>query len=70
MQGAFPTKKPAQAGFFAARNGERYAAASQYPALNGLDMRSASGDTSTSLSVGIFSPDSVVATGAATASVP
>jgi hypothetical protein len=38
----------------------RYAAASQYPALKGLLMRSASGDTSTSLSVGIFSPLSVV----------
>ena len=37
-----------------------YAAASQYPALNGLLMRSANGDTSTNLSVGIFSPDSVV----------
>jgi len=36
-----------------------YAAASQYPALKGLDMRSASGETSTSLSVGIFSPVSV-----------
>jgi len=31
------------------------AAASQYPALKGLLMRSASGDTSTNLSVGIFS---------------
>ncbi|WP_177224858.1 hypothetical protein [Variovorax sp. 770b2] len=33
-----------------------YAAASQYPALKGLLMRNARGDTSTSLSVGIFSP--------------
>ena len=33
-------------------------ALSQYPALNGLLMRSAMGDTSTSLSVGIFSAGS------------
>jgi hypothetical protein len=32
-----------------------YAAASQYPELNGLLIRSASGDTSINLSVGIFS---------------
>ena len=32
------------------------AALSQYPELKGLLMRSAKGDTSTSLSVGIFSP--------------
>ena len=31
------------------------AAANQYPALNGLLMRSANGETSTNLSVGIFS---------------
>ena len=36
------------------------AAANQYPALNGLLMRSANGDTSNSLSVGIFSPLSVI----------
>ena len=35
-----------------------YAALSQYPALNGLLMRNARGDTSTSLSVGIFSSGS------------
>ncbi len=34
------------------------AALSQYPALNGLLMRNARGDTSTSLSVGIFSSGS------------
>ena len=39
--------------------GANQAAASQYPALNGLLMRNAKGDTSTSLSVGIFSPVSV-----------
>ena len=33
----------------------RQAALNQYPALNGLLMRSASGEMSTSLSVGIFS---------------
>jgi hypothetical protein len=33
------------------------AAASQYPALNGLLMRNASGETSTSLFVGILSPE-------------
>ncbi|MFY3382568.1 hypothetical protein, partial [Paracidovorax sp. MALMAid1276] len=37
-----------------------HAAESQYPALKGLLMRSAMGDTSTSLSVGIFSPDSAL----------
>ena len=37
-----------------------YAADSQYPALNGLLMRNASGDTSSSLSVGIFSPSTRV----------
>ena len=37
-----------------------YAALSQYPELKGLLMRSAMGDTSTSLSVGIFSPVSVL----------
>jgi uncharacterized protein YfaQ (DUF2300 family) len=36
------------------------AAANQYPALKGLLMRNASGDTSTNLSVGILSPLSVV----------
>ncbi len=36
------------------------AVASQYCALNGLLMRSANGDTSNNLSVGIFSPVSVV----------
>ncbi len=36
------------------------AAASQYAALNGLLMRNASGETSNNLSVGIFSPVSVV----------
>ena len=36
------------------------AVASQYSALNGLLMRSANGDTSNNLSVGIFSPVSVV----------
>ncbi len=46
------------------------AAASQYPALKGLLMRSAKGETSTNLSVGIFSPVSVVAATFATASVP
>lgn len=35
------------------------AAVSQYPALKGLLMRSAMGDTSRILSVGIFSPSSV-----------
>ncbi len=35
-----------------------YAALSQYPALNGLLMRNARGDTSTSLSVGIYSSGS------------
>jgi hypothetical protein len=46
-----------------------YAAANQYPALKGLLMRSARGDTSTSLSVGIFSPVSVtVGAGAPTVS--
>jgi len=45
-----------------------YAAASQYPALKGLLMRSASGDTSTNLSVGIFSPVSVTAGATAAAS--
>lgn len=34
----------------------RYAVASQYSALNGLLMRSAKGDTSNNLSVGILSP--------------
>ncbi len=38
----------------------RQAVASQYSALNGLLMRSANGETSNSLSVGIFSPFSVV----------
>ena len=42
-----------------ARNDSDYAAASQYPALKGLLMRSAMGDTSSSLSVGIFSAPSV-----------
>jgi len=46
------------------------AAASQYPALNGLLMRSARGDTSTSLSVGIFSPLSVAAGALTATSVP
>jgi len=36
------------------------AADSQYPELNGLLMRSAMGEMSRSLSVGIFSPNSVV----------
>ncbi len=46
------------AAFF--RGSPAQAAANQYPALNGLLMRSAKGDTSNSLSVGIFSPESVV----------
>ncbi len=46
---AFVQKSPSSTGFF------HQAAASQYPALKGLLMRSASGDTSTNLSVGIFS---------------
>jgi len=45
--------------------GERQAAASQYPALKGLLMRNASGETSTSLSVGIFSPSGSVPVAAA-----
>ena len=36
------------------------AVANQYSALKGLLMRSASGETSNNLSVGILSPDSVV----------
>jgi hypothetical protein len=36
-------------------NRSNQAAANQYPALKGLLMRSASGETSTNLSVGIFS---------------
>jgi len=40
--------------------GKGQAAASQYPALKGLLMRNASGETSNNLSVGIFSPLSVV----------
>jgi hypothetical protein len=46
------------------------AAASQYPALKGLLIRSARGETSTNLSVGIFSPFSVVSAMPVTASVP
>jgi hypothetical protein len=46
------------------------AALSQYPALKGLLMRSASGETSTSLSVGIFSPVSVTTGALAAPSVP
>jgi hypothetical protein len=42
-----------------AGSGGPQAAASQYPELNGLLIRSANGDTSNNLSVGIFSPDSV-----------
>ena len=41
------------------RGGNGQAAANQYPALKGLLIRSASGDTSNNLSVGIFSPASV-----------
>ena len=46
------------------------AALSQYPALNGLLMRNANGDTSTNLSVGIFSPFSLVRSMPLTASIP
>ena len=78
MQRAFPTKKPGCPRLFYLANKDQntqcfdpYAAVSQYPALNGLLMRSARGETSTSLSVGIFSPLSVVTeTLAVAASVP
>ncbi len=53
-------RPPVGGGAQSALRGASYAALNQYPALNGLLMRSARGDTSTSLSVGIFSPASVV----------
>ena len=59
-------KKPGSLGLFL----PSYAAASQYPALKGLLIRNASGETSTSLSVGIFSPLSVTGAAGAAASVP
>jgi hypothetical protein len=47
-----------------------HAAASQYPALKGLLMRSARGEMSTNRSVGIFSPLSVAGAAASAVSVP
>jgi hypothetical protein len=47
-----------------------YAAASQYPALKGLLIRSARGEMSTNRSVGIFSPLSVAGAAGSAASVP
>lgn len=56
---------PFSGGRRAAPQGVAYQATlSQYPALNGLLMRNASGETSTSLSVGIFSPASMGASDA------
>ena len=46
-----------------------YAAANQYPALNGLLIRSAKGETSTNLSVGIFSPSSIISSNTLTSDV-
>ena len=77
MQHAFQTKKPGSPGLFYLANKNQntqcfdfYAAASQYPALKGLLMRSARGETSTNLSVGIFSPLSVAGATCATGAVP
>jgi hypothetical protein len=53
-------KSPLNNGLFLQRVCKRQAAANQYPALNGLLMRSASGDTSSSLSVGIGSSPSAL----------
>ncbi len=66
MQRAPPNKKARVSRAFL----PSYAAASQYPALKGLLIRNASGETSTSLSVGIFSPLSVTGAAGAAASVP
>ncbi len=63
-------KKARREDGLAVSNVSGQAALSQYPALKGLLMRSASGDTSTSLSVGIFSPVSVTTGAPAAASVP
>ena len=53
-------KIPLRRDFLWGSPGGFQAAASQYPALKGLLMRSAKGVTSNNLSVGIFSPDSVI----------
>ena len=66
-------KKPAEAGFFVsspAFSCVAQAAASQYPALKGLLMRSASGDTSSNLSVGMRSSPSATAAVASAARSP